>query len=133
MSGRSTRHDSSMPDATSLASDLRPLLPLRIAGVEFHHGILTVRGDHWSLNLVGYWAWQRDGVLVTDFDQPTAEDAVWDLCGIQLVEVHFPDPAFAGDCSFILSDGSLSVRSDRRGWDTWTFMHDDLDVIYVGL
>jgi hypothetical protein len=131
--GRSTRHDSYMPDATSLASALQPLLPLGIVEVEFHHGTLTVVGDHWSLNLMGDWAWQRDAVVVTDSDQPTAEHAVWDLCGMQVVEVRFPDPAFDGDSSFILSDGSLEVRSDRSGWETWTFRHDDLDVVYVGL
>ena len=51
---------------------------------------------------------------------------------MQVVEVRFPDAAFDGDCSFILSDGSLHVRSDRKGWETWTFMRDDLDVVYVG-
>ena len=122
-----------MSDATALAHALPPLLPLRIEAVECHAGTLTVIGDRWSLNLIGEWTWHRDRVVVTDSGQPTAADAVWDLCGLQLVGVRFRDPAFEGDCSFLLSDGSLDVRSDRSGWETWTYRHGDLDVVYVGL
>ena len=133
MSGRS-RHDSHMPNATSLTAALQPLLPLRIQHVEFaDRTTLTVMGDGWSLNLLGDWTWSRGELVVTDADQPDAEDAVWDLCGLDLVGLHFPDPAFDGDCSFNLSDGSLEVRSDRSGWETWTYRHEDLDVVYVGL
>jgi hypothetical protein len=122
-----------MPDATSLMTALQPLLPLRIREVEFHdRTTLTVVGDEWSLNLLGDWAWRRGEAMVTDAEQPEAEDAVWDLCGLDLVGLHFPDPSFAGDCSFTLSDGSIVVRSDRTGWDTWTFRHEALAVVYVG-
>ena len=123
-----------MPDATSLTTALPPLLPLRIQHVAFHDGAtLTVVGDRWSLNLLGDWAWRRCDVLLTDAEQPGAEDAVWGLCGLDLVGLHFPDPTFDGDCSFTLSDGSLEVRSDRSGWETWTFRHEGLDLVYVGL
>jgi hypothetical protein len=132
MTGR-PRHDSHMPDATALVSALQPLLPLPIEAVEFHAGTLTVIGERWSLNLIGEWTRHRDGVVVTDATQPAAGDAVWDLCGLQLVGVRFPDPAFDGDCSFVLSGESLDVRSDRSGWETWIYRHDDLDVVYVGL
>lgn len=125
--------DAAMQAATSLAVDLEPLLPLRITTVEFHYGTLVVVGEKWSLALLGDWTWRRDGVAVTDWEQPTAEDAVWDLCGLELIGVHFPDPAYDGDCSFILSDGSLDVRSDRNGYETWTYRHQDLDVVHVGL
>lgn len=70
---------------------------------------------------------------MADQNQPDTEDAVWDLCGVELIAARFPDPACSGDCLFILSDGSLDVRSDRSGWETWTYRHDDLDVVYVGL
>ena len=122
-----------MPNATSLAAALQALSPLRIEEVRFHHGTLTVIGDRWSLNLVGEWAWRRGPVVVTDQDQADAEDAVWNLFGLHLIAVNFPDPAFDGDCSFILSDGSLDVTSDRSGWETWTYRHDDLDTVYIGL
>jgi hypothetical protein len=46
-----------MPAATSLAVALRPLLPLRIGSVEFHHSALTVVGERWSLAIVGEWTW----------------------------------------------------------------------------
>lgn len=123
-----------MPDATtSLTTALRPLLPLRIRQVEFHDGTtLTILGDEWSLNLLGEWAWRRGEVYVTSAEQPNAEDVVWDLCGLDLVGLDFPDPMFAGDCSFDLCDGSLDVRSDRSGWDTWIFRHEDLPLVYVG-
>jgi hypothetical protein len=118
--------------AASLAVALRPLLPLRIRGVWFFHSSLIVTGDRWSLAVVGEWTWHRDGVLVTGWSQPAAENAVWDLCGLELLAVNFPDPAVDGDCSFCLSDGSLDFRSDRTGWETWTFHHDAL-VVFVGL
>jgi hypothetical protein len=123
-----------MQDATSLAADLSPLLPLLIRRAEVVSGInLSIGGDAWSLNVMADWAWQRSGVVVADADQPDAADAVWDLCGLDLLAVHFPDPECSGDCSFILSDGSLDVRSDRTGWESWTLQHDSLHVVYVGL
>lgn len=123
-----------MPDVTSLATALRPLLPLRVQQAELHSGTtLTVTGDGWSLNLLGDWKWCRGEVVVTDAQQPDAEDAVWDLCGLDVVGLRFPNPTFEGDCSFILSDGSLDVRSDRSGWETWTYSHEALDAVYVGL
>lgn len=122
-----------MQDGTSLVAALRPLLPLRIGTVEYNDPTLIVIGEHWSLALLGDWAWRRDSGAVTSWGQPGAEDAVWDLCGSEVIGVNFPDPAFDGDCSFSLSDGSLDVRSDRSGWETWTFHHDDLNVVFVGL
>lgn len=122
-----------MPSASYLAVALQPLLPLQINAVEFHEPSLTVIGERWSLAVVGEWAWHRGGVRVTGWDEPSAEDAVWDLCGSELVGVKFPNPEFDGDCSFSLSNGSLDVRSDRTGWETWTFHHDDLETVYVGL
>jgi hypothetical protein len=71
-----------VPNAISLAAALQPLLPLRIEEVQFRHGTLTVIGDRWSLNLIGEWEWRRGPVVVTDQDQPDAEDAVWNLCGL---------------------------------------------------
>jgi hypothetical protein len=130
---RTLGHDAPVPDATSLTVALQHLVPLRIGTVEFQHGSLTVIGERWSLAVVGQWVWRREGVLLTGWDQPAAEDAVWDLCGVELLGVDFPDPSFAGDCSFGLADGTLDVRSDRSGWETWTFRHDNLDVVFVGL
>lgn len=121
-----------VPDATSLAVALEPLVPLRIDFVEFHEGTLTVIGERWSLVLVGHWTWHRNGAPVTGWDQPDSEDAVWDLCGLELLRVNFPDPACDGNCSFGLSDGSLDARPDRTGWETWTFHHEDLNVVFVG-
>lgn len=123
-----------MHDATiSLTTALQPFLPLRIRQVELHAGTtLTVVGDDWSLNLLGEWSWRKGEVRVTDAEQPDAADAVWDMCGLDLVGLHFPNAAFAGDCSFALSDGCLEVWSDRTGWDTWIFRHKALDVVYVG-
>jgi hypothetical protein len=122
-----------MQDATSLGVALPPLLPLRIGTVEYADPTLTVIGERWSLVLLGDWSWRRDGRVVTGSARPGAEDAVWDLCGSEVIGINFPDPAFDGDCSFRLSDGYLDVRSDRSGWETWTFRHDDLDVVFVGL
>ena len=65
-----------MPDATSLTTALSPLLPLRIQQAAFDDGsTLTVVGELWSLTLLGDWAWCRGDVLVTDAEQPGAEDA----------------------------------------------------------
>lgn len=122
-----------MQDAPSLGVALRPLLPLRIGEVEYLDPTLTVIGERWSLVLLGDWSWRRGDGVVTSSAQPGVEDAVWDLCGFEVIGINFPDPAFDGDCSFSLSDGSLDVRSDRSGWETWTFHHDDLDVVFVGL
>lgn len=90
-------------------------------------------GHQWSLNLIGDWEWSREGLVVTESGAPDAEDAAWDLCGADLIKVQFPDPAFDGNCIFVLSDGALHARSDRSGWETWTFRHDHLPVVYVGL
>ena len=90
-------------------------------------------GERWSLALLRDWTWRRDGGVVTGAALPGAEDAVWDMCGSQVIGVKLPDPGFDGDCSFSLTDGSLDVRSDHTGWETWTFEHDDLDVVLVGL
>lgn len=121
-------------DATSLAAALGPLVPLRIEAVEFYSGgLLTVIGERWSLNFVGEWAWRRQGVLVTGGNQPGAEDVVWDLCGVQLLGANFPDASFDGNCTFVLSDGTLDAMSDGTGWETWVFRHVDLDNVFVGL
>ena len=122
-----------MPDVTSLAVAVQPLLPLHIRAVEFQHPTLVVAGERWSLTLLGGWHWLRGGLIVTGWHHSAAEDLVWDLCGLELVGVRFPDPTFDGDCSFSLSLGSLEVRSDRSGYETWTFSHDDLDVVFVGV
>lgn len=122
-----------MPDVASLTVALQPLVPLRIGAVEFHHGLLTVIGDRWSLAVVGDWAWLRNGVLVTDWDAPEAEDAVWDLCGLDVLGAEFSGASSTGDCRFVLSDGTLDITSDGSGWETWTFHHDDLGVVFVGL
>lgn len=121
-----------MHDATSLAAAIRPLVPLRVRQVEYHDPMLTVIGDRWSLALIGEWTWRRGDQVAATFGEPNTEDAVWDLCGLDLVDVRFPDPAFDGDCSFVLSDGRIEVRSDRSGFETWTFRHDALDVVFVG-
>jgi hypothetical protein len=122
-----------MQDATSLSIAVLPLLPLRIGAVEYNDPALVMIGDGWSLTLVGAWTWRRDGGVVTGWDSPGAVDAVWDLCGTEVIGVNFPDPAFDGDCSFSLTDGCLDVRSDRSGYETWTFQHEALDVVFVGV
>ena len=118
---------------TSLTVALQPLLPLGIGAVEIHQGSLTAISELWSLAVFGQWAWRREGVLVTGWDQPAAEDGAWDLCGVDLLGADLPDPSYDGDCSFGLSDGTLDARSGRSGWETWTFRHDDLDVVFVWL
>lgn len=126
-------HDGGVTETESLAAGLRPLTPLRIRAVEYESPILVVIGDGWSLALLGSWAWRRDGVVVTEWGEPDASDAVWDLCGLDVLAVRFPNVSSLGDCSFELSDGgSLEARSDQSGYDTWTFRHDDLDVVFVG-
>ena len=122
-----------MPDTTSLAQALQSLVPLRVKMVENDPGSLVLIGERWSLAVLGEWVWRRDGVLVTGRDQPESDDTTWDLSGLDLTGATFPDPSSTGDCIFSLSDGVLEVRSDRTGWETWTFHHDDLDVIFVGL
>lgn len=122
-----------MQDATSLEVALQPLLPLRIGAVEYNDPTLNVIGERWSLVLLGGWTWRRDDEPVAGAARPAAEDAVSNLCGSEVIGVNFPDPSFDGDCSFTLSGGSLDVSSDRSGWETWTFHHDDLDVEFVGL
>lgn len=126
-------HDAAMPDASSLVVALRPLLPLRIGTVEYNDPRLIVLGDRWSLALLGDWTWRCDGGVVTSCGGAGAEDAVWHLCGSEVIGVSFADPAFNGDCSFRLSNGSLDITSDRSGWETRTFHHDELDVVFVGL
>ncbi|WP_224275610.1 hypothetical protein [Nocardioides lacusdianchii] len=120
-----------MPGAASLVVALRPLLPLQIRAVENDPTLVEI-GDRWSLALNGNWTWRRDSGVVTSWGHPSAEDAVWDLCGSKVIGIYFPDPAFDGDCSFRLTTGSLDITSDRSGWETWTFHHDDLDVVFVG-
>ncbi len=122
-----------MDEATSLDVRLRSLVPLRLREVEYTDPRLTIIGDDWSGVMVGDWAWRRGDRVLTAWGDAGAEDVVWDLCGLDLVGVQFPDPRFAGDCSFILSDGRLDVRSDRSGFETWTFQHAKLDVVFVGL
>ncbi|WP_153302829.1 hypothetical protein [Aeromicrobium choanae] len=119
-------------NGTSLTDALRTLVPLRIQAVEFNNGTLVLIGERWSLAVVGEWMWIREGVLETDWSQAGAEDTVWNLCGVHLLGAEFSDPVFAGDCSFRLSDGTLEIRSDRTGWETWTFRHEVLGIIYVG-
>lgn len=94
---------------------------------------MVVVGEKWSLALLGSWAWHRDDVVVTQRGEQSAADAVWDLCGLDLLAVRFPSASSDGDCSFDLSDGgTLEARSDQSGYDTWTFRHDDLPVLFVG-
>ncbi len=122
-----------MDEATSLSGELRALGRLRIRDVQFSDPMLTIVGDGWSAAFVGEWAWRRGDQTVTSWGAADAADAVWDLCGLDLVDVVFADADFAGDCSFVLSDGRLEVRSDRSGFETWTFRHERLDTVFVGL
>jgi len=122
-----------MGDATSLGRELRTLVPLRIHEVQDSDPMLTIVGDDWSATLVGEWARRRGDQVVTSWGGADAEDVVGDLCGLDLVDVLFPDPNFDGDCSFILSDGHLDVRSDRSGFETLTFGHAKLGTDFVGL
>jgi hypothetical protein len=122
-----------MDEATSVAAELRSLAPLRIHEVQDSDPVLTVIGDDWSAALVGEWAWRRGDQTVTCWAAADAEDVVWDLCGLDLVDVLFPDSSFAGDCSFVLSDGRLDVRSDRSGFETWSFRHARLGMVFIGL
>ena len=122
-----------MSDGTFLWVAAERLLPLKIHAVEFQNPTLVLVGNCWSLALLGAWTWHRGDTVLTDWQQAAAEDVVWELCGLELVGVQFPDPKFDGDCSFILSDGSLEARSDRTGYETWTFAHERLDAVYVGL
>lgn len=109
------------------------MAPLRIREVEYSDPMLALVGDDWSAALVGEWTWRRGDTVVTSWGAAGAEDAVWDLCGVDLVDVLFSNPGFAGDCSFILSDGRLDVRSDRSGFETWTFQHEALGTVFVAL
>lgn len=122
-----------MDDATPLAAAIRPLLPLRVRQVEYYDPMLTVIGDGWSAALIGEWTWYRSDQVVTVGGDAGAADVIWDLCGLDLLEVSFPDPGFDGDCVFVLSDGRIEARSDRSGFETWTFRHDVLDTVFVGL
>lgn len=122
-----------MTEADSHSAALSPLLPLRIQSVEYEDPSLVVIGDGWTLALLGSWSWLRGDTVVTEWGEPTTSDAVWDLCGLDLVAIRFPNAPGTGDCSFALSDGgALEARSDHSGYDTWTFTQDDVDVIFVG-
>lgn len=122
-----------MDDATSLGKELCALAPLRIRGVQYSGPTLTIVGDDWSAAFTGEWAWRRGDQVVTFWGDTDAEDVVWDLCGLDLVEVLVADPSFAGDCSFVLSDGRRDVRSDRSGFEAWISRHGRLDTVFVGL
>ncbi|HEY3545989.1 MAG TPA: hypothetical protein VGK17_07835 [Propionicimonas sp.] len=104
-----------MDDATTLAAAIRPLVPLRVRQVEYNDPMLTVIGDGWSVALIGEWTWYRSDHVVTFGGDAGAEDVIWDLCGLDLLEILFPDPGFDGDCVFVLSDGRIEARSDRSG------------------
>lgn len=118
--------------AVKLASAAQPLLPLRIQTVEFQDPMVTVIGERWSLVLLGPWAWTRAGAVEVDWRDDVAEHRVWDLCGKDVVGVvpGTAEPAI----SFRLSDGSsLSALPDATTYEQWTFHHDDLAVVFVGL
>lgn len=85
-----------MQDATSLEVALQPLLPLRIGAVEYNDPTLNVIGERWSLVLLGGWTWRRDDEVVAGAARPAAEDAVWNLCGSEVIGVNFPDPLSTG-------------------------------------
>ncbi|MBO1752547.1 hypothetical protein J4G33_12110 [Actinotalea sp. BY-33] len=122
-----------MDDATGLAAAIRPLTPLRVQQVEYNAPMLTVVGGGWSVALTGEWTWYRGDQVVAAWGDASAEDAVWDLCGLDLLDVVFPDLGFAGDCVFVLSDGRIEARSDRTGFETWAFEHEALDTVFIGL
>jgi hypothetical protein len=121
-------------EVESLAAALGPVLPLSIRSVEYDDPTLVIIGDGWSLAFLGSWAWRRDGVVVTEWGDPTTYDAVWELCGLDVLAVRAAlNASTPGDCCFDLSDGgSLEAWSDRSGYDIWTFRHNELDVVVVG-
>lgn len=122
-----------MDEATSLAGEFRALAPLRIHEVQYSDPTLTIVGNEWSAVLIGEWVWRRGDLTVTSSGAADAEDVIWDLCGLDVVQVVFADLTFAGDCSFVLSDGRLDVRSDRSGFETWSFRHARLGMVFIGL
>jgi hypothetical protein len=77
--------------------------------------------------------WQDEaGVFVAEGGELDAGDAAGNLIGHAIVAVGPLDPRWA-DVSFALSGGGhLELRSDRSGWDSWSFHHDDLEQVFVG-
>ena len=126
------RHDVSVTIAEELAAAVRPLLPLRIREVDFQDPMVMVIGDRWSLALVGAWSWRRTGGVEVDWRDDEAEHEVWDLCGLDVLDVvpGNPEPTV----SFALSYGSaLSALSDESSYEQWTFRHDGLSAVFVSL
>jgi hypothetical protein len=94
--------------------------------------MVIVIGDHWALALVGPWSWRRTRGAEVDWRSDEVEHDVWDLCGLDVLDVvpGKPEPAV----SFRLSDGSaLAALTDETNYEQWTFRHDDLPVTFVGL
>lgn len=106
---------------------------LRVQQVEYNDPMLTVVGHGCSVALIGEWTWYRSDQVVTVGGDAGAEDIIWDLCGLDLLEILFPDSGFDADCVFVLSDGRIEARSDQSGFEMCTFRHEAIDTVLVGL
>ncbi len=104
-----------------------PSAPLRIQTVEYEHPTLIVTAVRSPSFAQG---WHRDGVVAEWASQPPR--AQFGTCAASTcLEVQFSTPSDPGDCSFHLSGGSsLDTQWDRSGYDTWTFKHNDLGVVF---
>lgn len=126
-------HDEPMAVPEELSTAVQHLLPLRIRAVEFQDPMVSVIGDRWSLALVGPWAWRRTGGVAVDWRAYEAEHVIWELCGLDVIDV-VPGNGEPTAVCFELSDGSaLAALPDETTYELWTFRHDDLPVVFVGL
>lgn len=107
------------------------LLPLRVRSIETNDPVLVLIGDDWHIAITCSWKWRRtDGSQVEDGDSG-AEDAVWDLCGVDVSAFGVPDSSDVG-LVLRLGDGSVLEVVPDHGWDPWVFNHAALEVTFVG-
>jgi hypothetical protein len=115
----------------ALAQALAPLLPLRLRTAAFTYPTLTLTGELWSLAVTSPWVWRRAEGSTVDWADPTAADAIWDLCGLDITGVKAVSTKPV-DPAFLFSDGGrLDVVVDSD-WDPWVCRHEQLNVVFVG-
>jgi hypothetical protein len=117
---------------SQLILTLAPHLPMRIRSAAWSDPTLTVAGDEWALAITSPWRIATPQGVSVYPSSPTALDDVWDLIGLDVVELEPLLNSLPVDPVLVFSDSRrLEVFCDSD-WDPWYFRHDALPMTYVG-
>jgi len=98
---------------------------------EMEGPVLLLRGEVWTMSVLGTWRWITAAGAFVDEQSPDVADEVWNLTGETITSVSWSSPTEYGldPTLHLRSGGRLDVSSDAA-FDTWTI--NTPSVVLVG-